>query len=471
MTSPPTNLLHELGPRTLSHTRFFGAFLATHAVEDAICFLHSGEGCKTKTQHHLVFHDWFRESHDRRIWTDITDVHLVKGSSGKLESMVRDWSARHSPGIILVLTPAFMEATGEDFPESVRRLEAELGLPVRLVSAAGYEGDLFDGYLDAQMRMLECVDWGRKPTGGINIIGHFFDRYEADRVADVGAITQLAGALGAPVRSIFLSGGRFESLLGAWQATVNVVMPYAAANADAIARLTGRPSVVVDLPIGLIGTQAWLRKVGAALGVSDSGVQAHIDCELGPVVPVLDKLVSRLGEADAGRSCAIFADTPLAAALSGFLSDLQLPPGVVGLLDRSLGGESSFLAALDRLGPRGTEVGAANEGRSSDVCPERSRRDFRGQSMRQKSSDPVERLLVAPTRAEVVEAMSSLDRAPDILFGSSVELNDLRSLGRPGIEVGFPSFFRHGLAPLPMFGFNGALHLAQRILQALSAVY
>jgi nitrogenase molybdenum-iron protein beta chain len=422
--------------RHWSHTRLFGVHLATHAIPDAACFLHGGEGCKTKSQLHLVFNDWMHESHNRRIWTDIDDTGLIRGSALRLEQMIRTWVPRRKPAIAFVAAATFLELAGDDLDGAVKRAAAEVGCPVHRIVVSAFDGDLLDGYRQVIDRCLREVTWDRAPESGINVVGHFFDRYEADREADLHELERLAGGLGLPVRSVFLSGSPFAQLQEAWRASVNVVLPDAAPLAAELSRLAGRPTVVTDLPVGLHGTARWLRSVGEAARIDSSRVEAFIDTEMARAVPRIHCLVERIGEVDARRTFALFSHSSLAAALCAWLTDMELVPAVVGLLDQ--GREEFFRQSLGRACP--TEV-------------------------------PDFRLLASPSRREIRQTLAALPRTPDLLLGSSVEVTDLADLGIPSLEVGFPSFARHGLFPMPTVGFNGALALAQRVLDALSRVH
>ncbi len=426
----------DCGSRHWSHTRLFGVHLATHAIPDAVCFLHGGEGCKTKSQLHLVFNDWMHESHNRRIWTDIDDTSLIRGSALRLDQMVRTWVPRRRPAIAFVAAATFLELAGDDLDGTVRRMDGELECPVHRIVVSAFQGDLLDGYREVIRACLSEVPWERAPESGINIVGHFFDRYEADREADLDELRRLSEGISLPVRSIFLSGSPFERLREAWRGAVNVVLPDAAPLADELARMSGRPTVVTDLPVGLHGTAAWLRKVGAAASLPPAAIETFVDGELGRVVPRLNRLVERIGEVDARRTFALFSHSSLAAALAAFLADMEMVPVLVGLLDQ--GREAVFQESLARL------------------CPA-----------------PIPRfpLLAHPARLEVKNALHALSRAPDLLLGSSVELLDAAPLAIPSLEVGFPSFARHGLFPMPLLGFNGAAALAQRILCAFSKVH
>ena len=70
---PTTPGLDEYAIAPLAHRGLFGAFLGVHAIGDALDVLHTGVGCKGKTQAQLVRHDQGSESHTRVGWTELTE--------------------------------------------------------------------------------------------------------------------------------------------------------------------------------------------------------------------------------------------------------------------------------------------------------------------------------------------------------------------------------------------------------------
>ncbi len=426
-------------PSNLTHTRYMGAYLATLAMPDAICFLHTGEGCKVKTSIHQIYHDWFREAHNSQIWTDTKEVELIQGGAERMKGFVKTWLVRRKPEAAFILTTSFVEMTGEDFTQAALEVDKEVVPLVRHIPASGFDGDLYDGYRSVIRAVVDATDWTAEPVAKkVNIIGHFFDRYEADRRADVKALRLLLEGIGVDVGGIFLSGEPVTDLLKAGDAAANIVLPYCWDDADWLEARTGRPSIRVGLPIGLQATTGFLHAVGQGASVHRSQVDRFVEDALGAVVPVIHMLTSRISEPDAVRTFALFADTPLAAGLTGALRDFGLQDVVVGLMDRSLGGEERFTEQLSGCDP-------------TDL--------------------PAPELLLAPGRDAVFQAVEGSNPRPDLLLGSGVELIDALKLGIPSLEVGYPSYLKHGLVESPLFGFEGAVHLAQRVLNGLSGVF
>ena len=77
--------LDDLIIRGSSHTSFFGVYLATHAIHDALCMCHASVGCKVKTELHLRFHEGIRSAHRRRRYSQFIDEDLIDGSTEQLE--------------------------------------------------------------------------------------------------------------------------------------------------------------------------------------------------------------------------------------------------------------------------------------------------------------------------------------------------------------------------------------------------
>ncbi len=418
----------SFGVRRHGHTDLFGVFLASHAVPDSFCLLHTGVGCKTKGQQHLVNHDWLRESFSRMAWSEISDPEIILGAEDRLVQAMRDWIGRRNPAVMALATAAFVELRGKDAAAAVERLRREVPCTLLYLPAPGYDGDLFRGYGAYTMGLMQSLDWdGGRPQGDlVNVAGYLFDRYEMDHRANMVELRSLLAGLGLRLHRLFLSGAPYASLKDAPQASIMVRLPYLASPASSL----NRTWVETDLPLGLMGTRRWLERVARGAGVKGEVVQRFVREQLDRVVPVLKPVVPRL----AGLRVAVFADTPRAAALTAFLLELGLEPVLVGLTDRTLGGREAFERVLANQ-----EVEAPG-------------------SMR---------LLENPAPGEIEAALGD-DSGVDILVGSSYELGDLTRVKAARIETGFPSYEKHFLYPLPELGFAGALAIVQRLVDAIA---
>jgi nitrogenase molybdenum-iron protein alpha/beta subunit len=417
--------------RRHGHTDLFGVFLASHAVPDSFCLLHTGVGCKTKGQQHLVNHDWLRESFSRMAWSEISDPEVIMGAEDRLVQAMRDWIGRRDPSVMALATAAFVELRGKDAASAVERLKAETSCTLLHLSTPGYDGDLFRGYGAYTHGLMQSLDWdGGRPQGDlVNVAGYLFDRYEMDHRANLSELRHLLAGLGLKLHRVFLSGAPYTSLAEAPQASIMVRLPWLASPPAAV----NRTWVDTNLPLGLMATRRWLERVGSCAGVKRDLIEKFTREQLEKVIPVLKPVVPRL----AGLRAAVFSDTPRAAAITAYLVELGLEPVLVGLTDRTLGGRSAF----DRvLGEQEVEAPLSM------------------------------RMLEDPAPGEIEAALADLSGV-DILIGSSHELGDLGHVKAGRIEIGFPSYEKHSLYPVPELGFSGALAFVQRLVDALAHVH
>jgi nitrogenase molybdenum-iron protein alpha/beta subunit len=198
----------------------------------------------------------------------------------------------------------------------------------------------------------------------------------------------------------------------------------------------GRRPVPTVLPVGLAGTARFLRDVGSGAGVASGVVEATIDRELEKVVPLL-RLASRSLDA---VPIALFLPTDLAAAVGAFAADLGAEVRFVALPDAEDASRARFLRAFRELAPTGTP-------------------------------DP-DTILEGPSRNEEIRKVTETfgigepRRIRPVVIGSTVQSSALEPAGVPVIQLGFPSLRQHWIYPVPYMGFNGAVGLAQRLMDA-----
>ena len=421
----------------LAHTGLFGAFLGCHAISDAIQVLHTGVGCKGKTQVHLVEHDLGREAHAKVGWTELTEAEWIQAPLVRLREAARELCRRRRPGGIVLTTSTAVEYTGVDLEAAAEAVEGEVGVPVLALPGVASSPDLYSGYSAVVRALLGRVDWSRPPAEGLEaaLAGYFFHRYEHEQAANLAELRRLAEGLGVNLGPVLLSGEPMEALLAAHHASAVLGLPYLGLDDAALGRLTMRPAGVVGLPLGLRATTRWLQALGGPLGVEPERVRRLIEREEG-------RASSRLGLARrvlSGRSLAIIADTPLVAGFMLLAQELGLTCPLVALLDRSLGGEEGLRALLDQVGAR----------------------------------IPVTtKVLVAPSLLELRDLGGPLEpragAAPfDLVVRPDLGLAGTGWASIPTVEVGFPARRKHFVFPLPELGYAGAVALAGRLMDAL----
>jgi nitrogenase molybdenum-iron protein beta chain len=418
--------------RDTDHTDLFGAYLAIHAIPDALLLLHTTVGCKFKTQRHLVEHDRARESHNRRVWTGVDDVQMIRGSAESLDAFARTWHERRRPGLLAIATNATVELTGLDIDAVVAGLRRDLPCPVIAVRAPGYDGTMWRGYRRVVDAVAGLADWSRPAAASsVALVGYLFDRYERDHAANLAEVRRLLAAVGLDTAGVLLGGEPVASVLEAASAATLVTLPYAHPLADGLASRTGRTVARADLPIGLKGTAEFLRTVAAAAGVDATRVEGVIERELARAAP----LVARVAQHTERLRVAVYLDTPMAAAVTAYLAELGVEVPLVCLADGEEASVEAFHEATRRL---------------DAPLPDQPR------------------VVPAPSRdrgIELYREAASVEPVP-VVVGSSVQRDGLAGLDVAVIELGFPSAGKHWVYPVPFMGFNGAVAIAQRLMDA-----
>lgn len=417
------------------HGDLFGIFLAVHAIPDALLLLHTTVGCKFKTQLHLVEHDWFRESHNQRLWTGVDDLRLIQGSGDRLVEFATTWYQRRKPAVFFVATNAVIDLSAFDVEAAVESLRSKLPCPVILLKAPGYDGGMARGYERVVEAIAAMVDWdAAADPAKVALAGYRFDRYEMDHVANLAEIRRLLRAMDLSIPALMLSGEPLATLRRAGEAGTVAMMPYARRIRPVLeARAGSRVLVDVDLPVGLTGSATFVRRLGSAAGVPAARIEAILDKELSRAVPLVEHAARRL----AGTSVALFLDTDMAGAVAACLFEMGLEIPLVVLTDGDDGDEGRFRETSERLGAEWTRPPRVVVGASSD--------------------GGVRALALADAEGPV-----------DLLVGSGIQTTFPMPTSRPRavVQLGYPAVGKHALYPMPWMGFNGAVALAQRFLDA-----
>lgn len=443
--------LEDFALKSLDQGSLTGLSIAVHAIPDAFLLLHVGVGCKHKATSQLSTHDWARDVVSREAWTEVGDQELITGASQRLGPYIRSWARRTKPAWMAVASVTFIDLTGDDIPDEVRKAEATVDCHVSYVRVPGTSGDLFHGYASAIASVVERMDWKRsiERPNEVALLGYLFDRYEGDHEGNLMQLSQMLKGIGLELGPTLLSGTPYTKLLDAPASGVIAQMPYAAPRKKAIATSLGaRKPVEVDLPIGIAGTSRWLRTIGAAAGVPEAKVERYVRAREQQMREHLERWLPHLRS----RRVAVIAEPPLAAGVCGMLSELGIAPRLVGLKGRSLGGRAELIATCARSGI---------------ALP-----------------DDVE-ILEEPSLALLRErfAALSMDRRLDGVLGSATDLNVLSTVppevffarhaggavhprGPFQLEIGFPKRDFHASYPMPFVGYGGVMMWAQRVLDA-----
>jgi nitrogenase molybdenum-iron protein alpha/beta subunit len=189
--------LEDFSLAPVAHTGLFGVFLGVHAIEDGLCVLHAGVGCKSKTQARLVHHDLGRESHTRVGWTELSEEELIRDPGERLPQAIAELFDRRKPRVIVLIASTAVEYSGVDLTALAERAKLVLGCPVIHIPGVSAMPDFQHGYAAVIRAMLSVTDWTAPPVDRVSLVGYLFHRHELEQAANLAELKRLVGALGA----------------------------------------------------------------------------------------------------------------------------------------------------------------------------------------------------------------------------------------------------------------------------------
>jgi len=430
--------LNEFSPHALPHTGLFGVFLGVHAVGDVLNVLHTGVGCKGKTQRQIVHHDLGLEAHAKVGWTELDETELIKDSETPLLNSLGELYRRRKPAAILVTASAAVEFSGLDLARLEEKASQEVPCPIRVIPRAAFEEDLWAGYAGVIRGILEMVPWEKSASDEplLSLVGYFFHRHEMEQAANLAELKRMLKGVGIRSGQVFLSGENLAVLKEAHRSSILACLPYSPVRADELATITRRKAVACPLPLGIAATGAWLGALAEAAAIDRYRVENFTAREEARIEQRLRKARGRL----AGKQLAIMADTPAAAGLSLLARELGMDPVLIVLLDRSLGGRQEFERIVSEVAdspPRGTGI------------------------------------IVAPSLRELrqIEGLDASGRPFDMVIRPDLALSGTGWERVATLEYGFPSNHKHYIYPRPELGYAGTLALAERLMDATQAIY
>jgi nitrogenase molybdenum-iron protein alpha/beta subunit len=205
-----------------------------------------------------------------------------------------------------------------------------------------------------------------------------------------------------------------------------------------MSRAFGVPVLAAECqaPYGLPFAEAWLRRVGEAIGVPEAQLASALVQE---AQEVRRRIVPALAAVDRARplkglTAAVFGEGSAGVALAGFLTEYL--------------GLEVVLLGLKAEGP---EVAARLK-------------------LLESAGQAAMRVLWRPDLTDVRTALSHA--RPDIVFGSSLEREAAGEVGISTsrcVDFGYPLWHRMVVTPRPFVGYRGTLTLVEDVVNAAAA--
>ncbi len=385
---------------------------------------------------HQIVADLQRHASPHRIIHSELDVHRVIVADEALVTSKFDVALSDPETEILFFSAmTFAVIIGRDLERIMGVNTSRPEVPRVLVQPAQLGGVWIGGYGDTLAAIARTIELGGEETGTgdgggdrggdrgrdrggdrggdrVGIVGNLFLRHEGDGFADVAELERMVAALGASTSSIWLSGGTLKDLENIADSDLLVALPYGQEAAKILGERLNIPVIYLPLPFSWTHTERFINGLAEALDRPDQAKQ-FIDLE-----------------------------------------------------KRRWAAELLFRAEQDLLGTNWIVIDDP----------------VRMEGWQEIAHDVGAHLLVAglttnATGNETVHAMPTLletvtNEHIDVFVSNSVAANLIRNIPEPKpvlAEFGYPCFGRHPIAPLPSFGFPGALATIEILCQARRA--
>lgn len=420
----------------LSPTFMDGVFLSALAIPDA-ALIYAGSTCINEHfRHSLLLADWgqdlVRDGRNSRLLLTFSDKTVAPmGVGHQVEAVVRRMIGTWRPSLLVLAELSRVTLAGEDLEVLAEAVASETGIP----TVAATSRLLVRDWQTAFRRILrgiaeqvpdEAFEGGPEPETAA-VIGHLFQRNEADQHSDVREIRSLVRMAGLNPLSVWLSRESLGHLQRAARASLLVALPQGREAARVLARRSGAPVLDLDLPIGLQGSEAFVMRLAETQG-REVLARERLGEAMREVLPPVDQAVShRL----AGRRVAL-------AALP------EWTQGLDRMFREDFGLDVAALVRRCRLADPDQDTAEVSQNLLRDHDPS-----------------------VASWNACLHRAM---EQGPlDIVVGSSWERNALDDRTRevPFLEFGYPCLAWHDLVGLPGLGLRGVVTWAHRLSEAL----
>lgn len=418
-----------------------GALYAALGINKCLPYSHGSQGCCSYHRSHLTRH--FKEPVMAATSSFTEGASVFGGQPNLLEGLNTAFTV-YNPDIIAVHTTCLSETIGDDIPQIVGEANRQKLVPegkfVIHANTPSYVGSHVVGFANMCTAMAKyfAVPIDAKPrstdTRQINIVPGFVDPSDMRELRRLTEATGFAatifpdtsGVMDTPQTGhhvFYPEGGvTVEQLQNLGRGVATLGLGYWASRAAAVEVETRAnvPREVLDLPIGIGATDRFIGKLAFRGGV----IPKAMEVERGQLVDLMVDTQQHFY----GKKVAIFGDPDHVLALTEYCRDLGMIP--VHVLTGTPG--KRFVSEATTL--LGDKASASNIKAMGDLF-----------TLHQWiKNEPV-----------------------DLLLGNSYGKHIARAEDIPFVRVGWPILDRAGHSLLPTVGYNGAVRLLTRMLDAL----
>ncbi|MGB9979175.1 nitrogenase component 1 [Methanobacterium sp.] len=407
-----------------------GALSTITAIDGYVPVIHGGPGCGVQLFYGQSFTSGFRGSG----WiggvsvpsTNTYEKEVVFGGEPRLKEQIEKTIEIIDGKRYVVLTGCTSELIGDDISGVLREFEDN---SIAYAETAGFRGSSYNGYEILLGSLIDQVVKEKpKEERLVNIFG-IVPSQDVFWKGNLDEIERILESIGLEVNTLF-NGKPVEDLSAA---ALNIVLsPWVGIQlAQKLEKQFGIPYVVSPLPVGSDETNAFLEKVGNALGIDVSEVTAK---EEEKTYKSIDRVADFIIDFDVQPRFATITDSNYAIAINKFFVN-------------EFGWIPSLAAVYDNI---------PNEYRDS-VKKELSFKNTLSPEV-----------LFASDSGKIWDAIEK--EAPEFIFGSSVDKDLAAKIGAAKLSVSFPITDRvvldRGYA-----GYNGTINIIEDTLSEITAPF
>ena len=413
-----------------------GAMYAALGVHKCLPHSHGSQGCCAYHRSALTRH---YKDPIMATTSSFTEGASVFGGQANILEAVTNVFNLYDPDIIAVHTTCLSEVIGDDLTQILNKAETEGKIPagkkVIHASTPSFKGSHVTGYSSMVSSFIQhFAESTGKKAKQINLLPSFVEP------SDMSEIKRIASAMGVkyvmlPDTSDVVNGpmdGKFRMYpkggttlkeiksMGDSARTIALGRTGAMAQAKLLDTKCKVPCDIIDLPIGLKQTDAFVDALRIAAGVP---VPESVMLERGQLLDVMVDMNQYVN----GKKVSLVGDPDMLVGMAAFCAENDM----------------KVLHVVS-----GTAPGPKFERRIKELC---------GEDVKVKTGPQADMFYFH----QLVK-----DDRPDLILGNTYCKYIARDEDIPLIRIGFPIYDRIGHSYFPVTGYRGSLHVLERVLDA-----
>ncbi|OIP52532.1 MAG: nitrogenase molybdenum-iron protein subunit beta [Fibrobacteres bacterium CG2_30_45_31] len=411
-----------------------GAMYAALGVHKCLPHSHGSQGCCAYHRSALTRH---YKDPIMATTSSFTEGASVFGGQANILEAITNIFALYDPDVIAVHTTCLSEVIGDDLAQIINKAITEGKIPegkrVLHTNTPSFKGSHVTGYANMT---ASFVQYFSEKTGAkldqINLIPSFIepsDMSEIKHIADEMGIKYVMfpdtsdvvnGPMDGKFRMYPRGGATLEQIKSAGDSTKTLAL--GRLGASAAAKLLDTkckvPCEILDLPIGLSGTDTFVDALRLAAGVA---VSDSVMLERGQLLDVM----LDMNQYTHGKTVSLVGDPDLVLGMAQFCRDVDM----------------KVLHVVS-----GSAAGPKFDARIKELCGE-------------------EVIVKTGANADMFYFHQLIkNHKPDLILGNTYCKYIARDEGIPLIRIGFPIYDRVGHSYFPVVGYRGGLRLLEKVL-------